>query len=277
MGKASRMRRQRKEADRQRRRGVAPSAHRRHTHAAPLAELVVTALSAAAEAVCEGDELSFTEYLTVLGAEQAPGWTSEVSKALASAMRASIGHTWRHGWQPAELVRYVRRELGEPHAALMAALITEEMRAYSPMTVDDRWAAQVSALTPKTSWQNDAAFLTACRATEPDVLRIAVELWHVMAHLPRLEPLCPPPGTARAGLSPVGGEADERILGKVRALLAKAESTEFPEEAEALSARAQELMAKYRIDHALLAARSGKKDEPGGAGCRWTTRTSRRR
>jgi hypothetical protein len=47
-------------------------------------------------------------------------------------------------------------------------------------------------------------------------------------------------------------------------LLAKAESTEFPEEAEALSARAQELMAKHSIDHALLAAQSGNRDKPAG-------------
>jgi hypothetical protein len=37
-------------------------------------------------------------------------------------------------------------------------------------------------------------------------------------------------------------------------MLAKAESTEFPEEAEALTARAQELMARHSIDRALLAA-----------------------
>jgi hypothetical protein len=57
--------------------------------------------------------------------------------------------------------------------------------------------------------------------------------------------------------------ADDRVLGRIRALLAKAESTEFAEEAEALSARAQELMAKYSIDHALLAARSGNEETPG--------------
>ena len=54
------------------------------------------------------------------------------------------------------------------------------------------------------------------------------------------------------------------MLGRIRALLAKAESTEFAEEAEALSARAQELMAKYSIDHALLAAQSGDREEPSG-------------
>jgi hypothetical protein len=54
------------------------------------------------------------------------------------------------------------------------------------------------------------------------------------------------------------------MLSRIRALLAKAESTEFGEEAEALSGRAQELMAKYSIDHALLAAAAGQAEAPGG-------------
>ncbi|MGH9306797.1 MAG: DUF2786 domain-containing protein [Acidimicrobiales bacterium] len=43
---------------------------------------------------------------------------------------------------------------------------------------------------------------------------------------------------------------------KVRALLDKAESTAFPEEAEALVAKAAELMARYRITQAMLEATS---------------------
>ena len=50
---------------------------------------------------------------------------------------------------------------------------------------------------------------------------------------------------------------DQRMLGKVRALLQKAESTEFPQEAEALTARAQELIARYNLDEALLEAKLG--------------------
>jgi hypothetical protein len=41
---------------------------------------------------------------------------------------------------------------------------------------------------------------------------------------------------------------DPKILARVRALLAKAESTDFPEEAEALTAKAHQLMARYAID-----------------------------
>ncbi len=53
------------------------------------------------------------------------------------------------------------------------------------------------------------------------------------------------------------GVAHDNVLRKVRALLAKAESTNFGEEAESLNAKAQELMARYAIDVAMLDAKSG--------------------
>lgn len=48
--------------------------------------------------------------------------------------------------------------------------------------------------------------------------------------------------------------AADAWLNRVEALLAKAESTEYPDEAEALLAKAQELMARHAIDEAMLAA-----------------------
>jgi hypothetical protein len=51
------------------------------------------------------------------------------------------------------------------------------------------------------------------------------------------------------------------LLAKVRALLAKAESTTFETEAEALTAKVQELMARHRIDRALLDAGGHQPDE----------------
>jgi hypothetical protein len=45
---------------------------------------------------------------------------------------------------------------------------------------------------------------------------------------------------------------DPGVLSKVRALLAKAESTTFPAEAEALTAKAHELMTRHTIDRAVL-------------------------
>lgn len=59
-------------------------------------------------------------------------------------------------------------------------------------------------------------------------------------------------------------EDSDRLLGRVRKLLAKAEAEGVtPAEAEALTAKAAELMAKYGIDRALLAASRPETDQPG--------------
>jgi len=47
---------------------------------------------------------------------------------------------------------------------------------------------------------------------------------------------------------------NQKMLAKVQALLAKAESTPFPEEAAAFIAKAQELMTRHAIDDAMAAA-----------------------
>lgn len=62
---------------------------------------------------------------------------------------------------------------------------------------------------------------------------------------------------------------DERAknLARVRALLAKAESTTFEEEADALTAKAQELITKYALDD-LLAGASESADVRPGIGTR---------
>ncbi len=58
-------------------------------------------------------------------------------------------------------------------------------------------------------------------------------------------------------------EAPSALLGRVRKLLAKAEDESVtPPEAQALTAKAAELMAKYGIDRALLAADRPETDHP---------------
>ena len=58
-------------------------------------------------------------------------------------------------------------------------------------------------------------------------------------------------------------EASSRLLDRVRKLLAKAEDQSVtPPEAQALTAKAAELMAKYGIDRALLAADRPETDQP---------------
>jgi hypothetical protein len=231
-------------------------------------ELVAAAVGEATRAVCRGDRRTCDTYLELLATEQAPGWTQAVSREIAGFLRSSVTAAWRRGWQPAELARHAGRELGDGHASMAADLIADEMRGYAVGTVDGRWAGQVASLGSGVWWGADAEYLGAWQARQGTAgtaaVATAIELLHLLQHLPVLERLCPLPGAAHAGSSPAHGDADERILGKIRALLAKAESTEFPEEAEALSARAQELMAKYSIDQAVLAAQKGRRDSPAG-------------
>jgi hypothetical protein len=57
-------------------------------------------------------------------------------------------------------------------------------------------------------------------------------------------------------------------LSRVQALLAKAESTDFPDEAESLLTKAQDLMARHAISEAMLSAerlRSGGAPDPVGS------------
>ncbi|WP_416981531.1 DUF2786 domain-containing protein [Streptomyces sp. T028] len=161
--------------------------------------------------------------------------------------REFVAAAWRRGWQPADVVRIARRELDDVHVRVLTALI----RAQAP---DDkargpRWTAQLAELPEGAPPRTDRfSYATA-----------VLELYRLLLRLPALEPLQEPrPGPGR--------RSDSRMLTRIRALLAKAEATGFPEEAEALTAKAQELMARHSVDEALLDAQAPDPDAP--AACR---------
>ncbi|MFJ5999575.1 DUF2786 domain-containing protein [Streptomyces sp. NPDC092370] len=149
---------------------------------------------------------------------------------------------WRRGWQPADVVRIVRRELDDVHVLLAAALIRAQAPADGPR--GRRWNAQLADLPADAPPRTDRfSHATA-----------VLELYRLLLRLPTLEALDEATGEART---------ESRMLTRIRALLAKAEATGFPQEAEALSAKAQELMARHSVDEALLAARAPSPDTPG--------------
>jgi hypothetical protein len=78
-----------------------------------------------------------------------------------------------------------------------------------------------------------------------------LSLMATLRELPAVEVLLPPPGTAAPAAG--GSRTDPALLHRVRALLAKAEATDFPAEAETYSAKAQELIARYSIEDAVAA------------------------
>jgi hypothetical protein len=157
-----------------------------------------------------------------------------------------VRRAWERGWQPADVVRIVRRGLDEPHEWLVAELIAGESKRYVHLA--PRWRAQLDELEPERYRADRFSHATAL-----------LELYRVLVRLPAIEPVGPVPGEP---LSAEPSPHEPRMLTRIRALLAKAEATGFPQEAEALTAKAQELMARHSVDEALLAARTQSPDAP---------------
>ncbi|MFF2503990.1 DUF2786 domain-containing protein [Streptomyces sp. NPDC058067] len=170
-----------------------------------------------------------------------------------------VRRAWERGWQPADVVRLVVRDLDEtPHAHIAARLIRAETARYAHLP--PRWDAQLADLPglPQDAAPGSGSGPGA-RLDRFSYATAVLELYRLLLRLPPIEAVGPVPGESVA--RPVAGEPRE--LARIRALLAKAEATGYPPEAEALSAKAQELMARHSVDAALLAARTHAKDVPG--------------
>jgi hypothetical protein len=199
-----------------------------------------------------------------------PGGVAGRSVLTAIAQRELSG-VWARGWQPVDVVRAARRECGARHGRIVVDVIAAQMRGYAAATVDERWEAQLRELGAEVWWARDDEYLSALGEREglarPELIHCFVQVLHVFSTCPQIQVLCPPPGQARRGslaAAASGRAADPRQLERVRALLAKAESTGFAAEAEAYTAKAQELMARHSIDYALLSVGSVVRDEPVG-------------
>lgn len=182
----------------------------------------------------------------------------EVARELLRRGEEFVRRAWERGWQPADVVRAVGRELEGTHALrLVSSLIASEVRRYARL--DARWTAQLRELdAPR--WAELGARDRFGHAT------VVLELFRVLLRLPAIEPVGPIPGQGGTGTPApaVAARPDEpKALTRIRALLAKAEATDYPEEAEALTAKAQELMARHSVDEAQLAAHAGGAAAPG--------------
>jgi hypothetical protein len=239
--------------------------------AAPtLQDRVQALVDSAVFALSHGDDVAVAGSVARLTSDQGSEWRRVLERTLDDCLKATIGRLWQHGWQPVDVLRVAARRLKAPHLHLLRSGIAAELAGYAPTTVDQRWPAQLAESDVAVWWPREQSAVQACGRAHPggwaDFVSRALELLHLLACLPQIELLGPAPGTAVAGPSAAAGsQVDERILARVRALLAKAESTNFPAEAETFTAGAQALMARHSIDHALLAA-AGRSpaDQPTG-------------
>ena len=181
-----------------------------------------------------------------------------------------------NGWQPADLVHVTKRKFSQRTSRLVAACIAVHSRRFdAPTRAPQEWLAQLHDLgiyhqargtivggagDPLPAWARQEKL-------HPDEVHpTAIEVLAFLSGLPRMPILLTPPakwpasnrGAAGAdeptASAATGGEIDGKALKVIRALLAKAESTNFEAEATTYTAKAQELMTKHSIDAAVLAA-----------------------
>lgn len=176
------------------------------------------------------------------------------------------------GWQPIDLVHATRRKFSQRTSRLVVACIAVHSRRLSAAErAPAEWLDQLHTLgvyhhargtivggaaDPVPTWARHE------KVHPDDVTPTACDVLLFLRTLRRLQPIGPLPsqwpasnkGTGNRAATPPAGEVEPKLLNRVRALLAKAESTAFDAEAEAFTAKAQELMTLHSIDLAMLAA-----------------------
>lgn len=202
-------------------------------------------------------------------------------RALADLLAQVIGTLWEHGWEPVDMVHVVRREANARMVRLVTAAIADEAStSENYANAPARWLAQLDALAvtrtapqptserlfdlPKPVGPPPTSPVIDWRLVErigvADSIESSLRLLGLLQALPRITALDDPPsqwGRAAPRPSPSGSSsADPKLLSTIRALLAKAESTSFPAEAEAFTAKAQDLMSRHAIDAAVLASKA---------------------
>ena len=245
MGKNNRRRRAAKQRKRTEQR------RERRTEADP-----TTAFLTAVQAYRVGDDRLVSELVELLAALAPPA----VAAAVEAVVEREVARLWGAGWQPAVLHRAVERNADAGAATMLRGALAAESASWETLAAEvaPEWLDQLAAIDASPSPPSEQPYLLRLDRSWPDVLHAAVRMTDVLQRLPALPLLGPPPTEWRSGMVAAGRtRLPSAVLEKVRALLAKAESTSFDAEAEAFTAKAQELMTRHRIDRAVLEASSG--------------------
>ncbi|MGV8874044.1 MAG: DUF2786 domain-containing protein [Rhodococcus sp. (in: high G+C Gram-positive bacteria)] len=186
-----------------------------------------------------------------------------VQDRAATILDDALDTAFENGWQPAELVHVTRQCAGSDGVAVVVeALGAHAARSSAERLAPDSWRDQLSELNVDSAGSTTADRVQRWRSYNR---RSSAQSWNTLllvlgcaTWLLPLEKLLPPPARWTSNTTPAGtGRAtDSKMLARIRGLLAKAESTQFPAEAEAFSTKAQDLMTRYAIDSAILDARS---------------------
>jgi hypothetical protein len=212
---------------------------------------------------------------------------ADVEPMLSRELVRFIAALWEGGWQPLDLVHVVRRQATGRIVRLLQDVIGEEaLRSNAASRAPVEWVDQLAAAAAGESsptvalgdtvfgdtvfddtvfgdtvfgdtvvvhWRHAAGLALA------EGLYEALRLLGMLGSLPRLSMIGPPPSLWSARhrgprAAHRAATADPKMLGRIRALLAKAEATTFEAEADAFTSKAQDLMTRHAIDAAVLQA-----------------------
>lgn len=194
--------------------------------------------------------------------DEFPCWVNDLDLAAEGTLAVAISAAWQAGWSPNDLHEFARRRLDATAAGYLAEAIVRESRHYPVTSLHPRWRAELAALPAEIDHGAPQMWDWADRnaVDHHAALTVVLKVLRLLGTLPRLAPLLPLPGAHQHSAVAVS-PTDAKALSRVRGLLAKAEATKFPEEAEALSAKAQELMSRYSLHHAIRDHESGRAAE----------------
>lgn len=183
---------------------------------------------------------------------------SYASRRLAGLLGDQVRLAWRRGWQPADVNRVAERRLTGHASALIRDAMLTDLESFARASVHPRWFGQLDDIEATRWWPESMGYLDAnlveAEGDEHVVIDSVLRASQMLRRLPTLAPIGPMPGEYREQPRRASRESvDERMLTRVRRMLAKAESTEFEAEAEAFTEAAQRLMARHSIDMAMLA------------------------
>lgn len=177
-------------------------------------------------------------------------WPVEaLAEHLDLLMAVTVSARWDSGWQPEDVVRITARKVDDAAAAAAVEAIAVDTERYRRAPhPEPSWVAQLDRIGANRPGRR----LTAQVEAGADPWRTLVPALAALSLLTRLHPLpklLPPPDewSQRQRLTRSRAGVDPKILDRVRALVAKAESTDFPEEAAAFTAKAQELITRHAV------------------------------
>lgn len=244
----------------------------------PSAETISTVLLSAAREHWAGHSEASTRIAHIV-ADRCVDQPAVVAAAARCAVLPLVTGAWERGWSPEDVHQIARRRLDAAGVGYLVDAIAEESQHYAEATVAPRWREdlrQIAAVVWWTAEPTGGHLLQWARRHGTDLvgaLTTVIEVLAMLLALPALPRIVPPPGSATTAAMPRRGpdqKIDQKMLARVRALLAKAESTTFPEEAETLSAKAQELMSRYSLERIVVENTSGVADpQPAAARRLW--------